>query len=110
MGSLDSAGEESAGVHPKGDDLDHLGWNPDNNHGGESAADVRPVVDDLDNLDWEPDYDVGEGVAKTARDHRSKGDYLAHFKVRLSSSFVSCVLERLIVLRGIRVRVYWWPG
>ena len=72
LGSLDSVGEESAGV--------------------------LPVVDDLDNLDWVPDYDVGEGVAKTAREHRSKGDYLAHFKVRLSSSFVSCMLRRMIIL------------
>ena len=40
LGSLDSVGDESAGVHPKGDD-----------------------------------------------DHRSKGDSLAHYKVRLSSTF-----------------------
>ena len=73
LGSLDSVGEEPANVNPKGGD-------------------------DLDNLDWVPDYDVGDGAAKTAREHRSKGDYLAHFKVRLSSSFVSCMLRRMIIL------------
>ena len=84
FGSLDSVGEEPANVNPKGSD-------------------------DLDNLDWVSDYDVGDGAAKTAREHRSKGDYLAHFKVRFSSSFVACVLGR-IVLWGIEIRTDWWPG
>ena len=69
----------------------------------EESAGVLPVVDDLDNLDWEPDDDVGDGAAKTTREpHRSKGDYLAHFKVRHSNSFVPCVLKNDFVGDWVR--------
>ena len=86
LGSLDSMGEES----------------------GEAAATgVLPVGDNLDNLDWVPDYDVGDETVKAAREHRSKLDYLEHFKVRLSSRFVTCMLERMIFLWGVGFRLDW---
>ena len=80
----------------------------------ENHEDVRPVGDNMDNIDWVPDYDNKGETEKAAHEHCSKGDYLASFKVHIwvpmSSSCVSCVLQRMMILRGIRFRVDWWPG
>ena len=72
--------------------------------------DVSPVGDNMDNIDdWVPDYDNSGETEKAAREHCSKGDYLAHFKVHIwvPIHVVLCrvCFERMNILRGISFRV-----